>query len=75
MKKTIAVIYVVLIASIGFLVNYSLHERTYVRQLAANQLVTVTAINGMYTEMQDLINFDEKELPSQVQDYASKTNK
>lgn len=75
MKQTIAAIYILGILIIGFLVHFALAERAYVRQLAANQLVTVTAINGIYSETKDLVNFDIIEMPTQVNDYVSKNKK
>ncbi len=49
-------------------------ERTYVRQIASNEIVIINAVNQNLVATKDLISFNTTEFPSQVKDYLSKIN-
>lgn len=71
MKQTIAVIYVLLVVSIGFLIHFALAERSYARQIATNQAVVVQALNEDHSTVSQLLSFSVDEFPNQVSDYVS----
>lgn len=56
-------------------IHFDFAERAYVREIAADQISTYNAVNGLYSSAKDLISFDKTELPAQVQDYVSKNSK